>query len=96
VHDEFPVETGWTLRDSAGALIARQFTGSYNTEGGTTVVTRNITAGIYTFIMTDSFGDGICCEQGSGSFKIFVDGETAISNNGEFLESVQETFDVGN
>jgi hypothetical protein len=83
------------LRDSAGALIARQFTGSYNTNGGTTVETRNITAGIYTFVMTDSAGDGICCEYGSGSIKITVDGATVISNNGEFLESVQETLDVG-
>jgi hypothetical protein len=96
LHDDFPAETGWTLRDSVGALIARQFTRSYTILGGTTVETRNITAGIYTFVMTDSFGDGICCEQGSGSFKVSVDGETVISNNGEFLESVQETFDVGN
>jgi hypothetical protein len=95
VHDEFPEETGWTLRDSAGDLIARQFTGSYNTEGGTTVETRNITAGIYTVEMTDSAGDGICCEYGSGSFKITVDDETIISMNGEFSESVQETFIVG-
>jgi hypothetical protein len=96
VHDEFPEETGWTLRDSAGAVIASQLTDSYNTEGGTVIQTRNITAGIYTFEMTDSAEDGICCEEGSGSFTITVDGETVISNNGEFLESVQETFDVGN
>jgi hypothetical protein len=40
--------------------------------------------------MTDS--DGICCD---GGFKITVDGETVISNNGGFSESVQETFVVG-
>jgi hypothetical protein len=96
VHDEFPSETGWTLRDSAGALIARQLTGSYNTEFGTTVETRNITAGTYTFEMTDSAEDGICCRFGIGSFTITMDGETVISNNGDFSESVQETFVVGN
>jgi hypothetical protein len=77
-------------------LIASQPTGSYITQGGTNVETRNITAGTYTFEMTDSEGDGICCLFGSGSFTITVDGETVISNNGEFLDSVQETFDVGN
>jgi hypothetical protein len=77
-------------------LIASQPTGSYNTAGGTTVETRNITAGTYIFEMTDAFGDGICCGFGSGAFRISVDGETVISNNGNFLESVQETFDVGN
>jgi hypothetical protein len=88
-------------------LIATQPTGSYNTAGGITVQTHNISAGTYTFVMTDTFGDGICCENGFGSFKITVDGETIISNNGEFLdddiiisnngeflESVQETFNV--
>jgi hypothetical protein len=95
VHDEFPEETGWTLRDSAGAVIASQLTDSYNTEGGTVIQTRTITAGTYIFEMTDAAGDGICCEYGSGSIKITVDGATVISNNGEFLESVQETLDVG-
>jgi hypothetical protein len=92
LHDDFPEETGWTLRDSAGALIARQLTDSYNISGGTTAETRNIAAGMYTFVMTDRAGDGICCEFGFGSFRILVDGETVISNNGEFSESVQETF----
>jgi hypothetical protein len=96
VHDDFPLETGWTLRDGAGDLIARQFTGSYNTEGGTVIQTRTITAGTYIFEMTDAAEDGICCEYGSGSFTITVDGEAVISNNAEFFASVQETFDVGN
>jgi hypothetical protein len=95
LHDDFPEETGWTLRDSAGALIARQLTDSYNISGGTTAKTRNIAAGMYTFVMTDRAGDGICCEFGFGSFRILVDGETVISNNGEFSESVEETFVVG-
>jgi hypothetical protein len=94
VHDDFPEETGWTLRDSDGALIAGQLTGSYLNPGGTTNERRNITAGRHTFVMTDVFEDGICCEQGSGSFAITVDGETVISNNGVFLGSVEETFDV--
>jgi hypothetical protein len=76
-------------------LIASQLAGSYNSEGGTIVQAGNIAAGKYTFEMTDSFGDGICCENGSGSFTITVDGEAVISNNGEFEDSVQETFDVG-
>jgi hypothetical protein len=46
---------------------------------------RSITAGTYTFEMTDSYGDGICCEAGFGLFKIAVVGETVISNNGGVL-----------
>jgi hypothetical protein len=76
-------------------LIAAQPTASYDNPGGTTIETRNITDGTYTFEMTDLFGDGICCRSGSGSYNITVDGETVISNNGEFLFNVQETFNVG-
>jgi hypothetical protein len=98
LHDEFPEQTGWTLRNSAGDLIVSQPSGSYNIPFGTVIQRRNILpnifAGTYTFEMTDSFGDGICCENGSGSFTITVDGETVISNNGEFFASVQEAFNV--
>jgi hypothetical protein len=31
-YGAFPVERGWTLRDSAGTLIAGQATSSYSTE----------------------------------------------------------------
>jgi hypothetical protein len=89
------LETGWTLRDSAGVSIAAQPIDSYDNPGGTTTETRNITAGTYTFEMTDLFGDGICCRSGSGSYNITVDGETVISNNGDFSFSVEETFVVG-
>jgi hypothetical protein len=77
-------------------LIASQLTGIYSNPGGTTVETRNITAGTYTFNITDSAGDGICCDFGSGLFKITVDGETVtvINNNGNFLFSAQQTFNV--
>jgi hypothetical protein len=45
--------------------------------------------------MTDTFGDGICCQYGSGEFKITVNGEpVAVGGNGEFGDVVQETFEV--
>jgi surface protein len=49
---------------------------------------------MYTFEMTDTAGDGICCGFGSGSFSIAVHGETVISNNGQFGNIAQETFEV--
>jgi hypothetical protein len=93
-HDLHPEETGWTLRDSTGELIAGQSTGSFSTKSGKVVQIFDVAIGTYTFEMTDTFGDGICCRDGAGSFQITVNGETAVSNDGQFGDTVQETFEV--
>jgi surface protein len=93
-HDIYPEETGWTLRDSSGTLIASQSTGSFDRPGRTVTTTFSAALGTYTFEMTDAFEDGICCENGSGSFSIAVNGETVVSNNGQFTNITQETFEV--
>jgi trypsin len=94
-YDDFPRETGWTLRDSTGAVIAGQDTDSFGTVGGTVTKSASVAEGAYTFEMTDTYGDGICCQYGSGEFKITVNGEPVpFSNNGEFGDDFSETFDV--
>merc|ERR1711923_196005 len=47
----------------------------------------------YTFYITDTYGDGICCSYGTGGYKIKVDGEEVVSG-GEFGDSETETFSV--
>jgi trypsin len=95
LHDDFPEETGWTLRDSAGILIVSQFTGSFRILGGTASKTVFVVAGAYTFEVTDTESDGICCKYGIGEFKITVNGEpVVVGDNGEFGDVIQNTFDV--
>jgi trypsin len=94
-YDNYPSETGWTLRDSAGTLIAGQSTGSFSTGSGTVSKTAFVAEGAYTFELSDTFGDGICCQYGSGEFKITVNGEpVVVASNGEFENVTRETFDV--
>jgi hypothetical protein len=91
-YDDYPSETGWTLRDSAGSFIAGQSTG---TGSGTVSKTAFVAEGAYTLELTDTYGDGICCEYGSGEFKITVNGELLVTaSNGEFQDVTRETFDV--
>jgi hypothetical protein len=73
--DAFPTETGWTLRESAGTLIAGRSTGSFCTDGGAVPKPAHITDGVYTFEMNDTRGDWICCQYSVGEFKITVNGE---------------------
>jgi hypothetical protein len=85
--DDFPAETGWTLRDSAGTLIAGQSTGSISNEGGAVFKTAHIAEGAYTFEMAGTYGDG--------EFKITVKGEpVAISSAAESQDVARESFDV--
>jgi hypothetical protein len=94
-YDDFPAETGWTLRDSAGTFIAGQSTGSFSIESGTVSKTASVAEGAYTFELSDTYGDGFCCQYGSGEFRITVNGEpVVVGSNGEFEGVVVETFDV--
>ncbi len=84
-----------TLRDRTGTLIAGQSTGSFSTEGGTVSNIVDVAEVTFTFEMTDTYGDGICCQYGASRFKATVNGEPiAISSSGEFRDVVRESFDV--
>ena len=46
---------------------------------------------LYEFEITDSFGDGMCCTYGEGSFTILVDGDT-LATGGDFGAGTSERF----
>uniref|UniRef100_A0A7S4SDN7 Uncharacterized protein n=1 Tax=Ditylum brightwellii TaxID=49249 RepID=A0A7S4SDN7_9STRA len=48
-------------------------------------------ADVYTFFISDNYGDGICCEHGSGSYNLSL-GETTFIEGGEFSSSMQNKF----
>jgi hypothetical protein len=54
-----------------------------------------IAEGAYTYEMSDTYGDGICCQNRAGEFKITMNGESvAISSSGKFRAVVRESFFV--
>jgi hypothetical protein len=44
--------------------------------------------------MTDSCGDGICCQEGNGQFAVTLNGNTVVTG-GEFSDSTAKAFDIG-
>jgi len=56
-----------------------------------------LTSGIYTFEITDSFGDGICCgEYGNGYYEGYINGERIPGFGGGYFEWFEsKTFSVG-
>jgi len=85
--DAYPSETAWTIKDDEDDVI---FSKSSFT-AGTTTTTECLSPGCYTFEITDSYGDGICCGYGTGSYTVTLDG-TEIKSGGAFGSSDSVEF----
>lgn len=92
--DNYPEETTWEIKDETGKVI--QSGGDYRdvTDGTTLVETFCLSPGCYTFIILDSYGDGICCGYGSGSYEV-SDASGILVSGATFKESEQHTFCIG-
>ena len=79
--DNYPGETTWTLTDLDGAVVASG--GPYSDTGTLYEESICVGDGCYAFTINDSFGDGICCAFGEGSYTVSSDG-TVLAAGGEF------------
>ena len=91
--DEYPSETSWDLVDSFGELIYSG--GSYTQAMGIVEENYPLPEGEYTFTIYDTWGDGICCENGEGFYTLTLNGEVFLESSGEFGESESTTFYAG-
>merc|ERR1712194_771582 len=91
--DNYGAETSFDIKDNSGDNIMEG--GDY---GSATTYTEStcVGGGSYTFTINDSYGDGICCAYGSGSYSVKVNDEE-VASGGEFSGSTEEKqFDVDN
>ena len=78
--DNYPEETSWAITNDAGAVVASGGTYGNQPDGSTVVETACLTDGCYDFVIYDSYGDGICCDYGIGSYNVAdPDGNTVAS-----------------
>jgi hypothetical protein len=93
--DNYPEESSWTVKNSSGTTVASKSYSSSNPDGSTVTETiSGLAAGDYTFTFNDSYGDGICCAYGSGSYTLTYSGGT-IASGGEFNSSDATNFCIG-
>lgn len=92
--DNFPQETSWELTNSGGTVVASESYSTANPDGSTVTETiSGLSAGNYTFTISDSIGDGICCSFGNGSYTLSsAVGE--IASGGDFDDSEATNFCV--
>ena len=83
VPDQYPQESSWILQSGNGTLL-----GSGGAVSDTICVPANT---CMTFTMNDSYGDGMCCTYGNGSFTVFVDG-VIVAAGGQFTFQSVHSF----
>lgn len=89
--DRYPLETSWTVSTCNGVEVYSSSTYVDSlTKYSETFCISEFEA--HRFIIHDSFGDGTCCNYGSGSYKITIDGKETVSSDGRF--SRIETKDI--
>ena len=94
VTDNYASETSWQLTDSFGNIIALNGSLS-NASTYTTEIEIPTSDECYTFTINDTYGDGICCAYGVGSYSITDDSGNTIISGGEFSSVDTSTFRVG-
>ncbi|MDA0304574.1 MAG: serine protease, partial [Bacteroidetes bacterium] len=89
--DDWGSEVTWELRQLSQVLYTG---GPYENDldGTEIAVEWCLEAGCYTFEISDSYGDGLCCEYGEGGWEILDPDGNSVATGGVYEDQDQETF----
>lgn len=94
--DNYPEETSWTVKNSSNVTVASGGTYGSQADGSTLNIPITLsTAGNYTFTISDTYGDGICCSYGNGSYTLRDANNSVIATGGQFASSQSTNFCTG-
>ncbi|QSE97887.1 S8 family serine peptidase [Fulvivirga lutea] len=93
VFDNYPEETSWQIVDGS-TVVASGGTYASQADGSTLNIDVTLPDGCYDFIISDQYGDGMCCSYGNGSYSL-RDGATVLASGGSFASSQTTNFCVG-
>jgi len=69
--DNYPDEINWSLKKGSSIIMS----GGPYPESKPYTKNLCVDAGTYTFAITDSYGDGLCCQDGNGYYSLKLDGK---------------------
>ncbi len=92
VLDNYPTETTWNIKNASNAIVYSG--GPYSAPNSTVTLPVCLPNGCYTFNIFDTYGDGICCTYGQGSFNLVVTGNN-VASGGQFTSSKTISFCLG-
>ncbi|PLX22349.1 MAG: hypothetical protein C0599_06560 [Salinivirgaceae bacterium] len=88
--DNYPSETSWEVKDGSGQTVA---SGSgYSNKNSNYSQVISLAEGDYKFIIYDSYGDGICCSYGNGSYTLTDGNNDVIVSGGDYGSSESTDF----
>ena len=90
VADNYGSETTWTVTNASGSVVA---SGGPYANNSTNSQALCLPDGCYDFTINDSYGDGICCQYGNGSYALSGGGVS--ESGGSFGSSETKNFCVG-
>ena len=91
--DQYGNETSWELVADNGTVIASAAGGSLSSSATQPTVTVPVNANeCYSFVIYDSYGDGICCTYGNGSYTVKDAAGVTIASGGSFTTEEGTNF----
>lgn len=95
--DNYPEETSWEIRDASGTTVYAGGTYGDQADGTTLNLADCIPNACYTLVVRDSYGDGMCCAYGNGSYTLTnTDTNEVLASGGSFGSSDSTNFCLGN
>lgn len=88
--DQYPAETEWELTS-----ISETWTltgGPYDKTATEYTEDKCIPNDTYVLTMKDKYGDGLCCENGQGSYAVSLDGVNVMASEGKFRQIETSTL----
>lgn len=92
--DRYPEDINWEITNSSNQVVASGGNYGSQADNSTLTLTECLVAGTYTFTINDTYGDGLCCQYGNGSYSLTA-GSTTLASGGSFGSSENTSFTVG-
>ena len=89
--DSYGVDISYDIKDTSDNTV---MSGTDFASSATRTDTQCFASGDFTFNIYDSYGDGICCSYGNGSYSVTVNGEE-VASGGEYTTGESKDFTVG-
>ncbi len=92
VLDNYGSETTWQILNAQNQPVAQGGPYTDKTANKTLTFKLCLPYGCYTLSVKDSYGDGMCCSYGSGSFKLAKPGGQVLASGGQFATESKTAF----
>ncbi|MDN3475832.1 endonuclease [Pseudoalteromonas sp. APC 3355] len=89
--DNYGSETSWAVNNNQGSAVANGSGYASNTQYDEQIC---LTDGTYTLVISDSYGDGMCCSTGNGNYAL-KQGSSTLASGASFNNTDSTAFTLG-